>query len=131
MKLIIAGSREGINEADVFTAMQESGFDKRVSEVVSGTARGVDRVGEEWARENGIPVKRFPADWEKNGRAAGHIRNRQMGDYADALLVLIYNNSRGSEGMLSYAKKMGLEIYVVRKSGDRIVESYKYEEPEV
>lgn len=131
MKLIIAGSREGIDEADVFTAMQESGFDKRVSEVVSGTARGVDRMGEAWARENGIPVKRFPANWEKNGRAAGHIRNRQMGDYADALLVLIYNNSRGSEGMLSYAKKKGLEIYVVRKSGDRIVESYKYEEPEV
>lgn len=131
MKLIIAGSREGIDEVDVFTAMQESGFDKRVSEIVSGTARGVDRMGEAWARENGIPVKRFPADWENNGRAAGHIRNRQMGDYADALLVLIYNNSRGSEGMLSYAKKKGLEIYVVRKSGDRIVESYKYEEPEV
>lgn len=118
MKLIIAGSREGFEIADVFVAMEKSGFKGRVTEVVSGTARGVDRLGEAWAKANYIPIRRFPADWDKNGRAAGHIRNREMGDYADALLVLIYNNSKGSEGMLEYAKKKGLEIYVVRRESD-------------
>src|SRR5690554_482933 len=44
MKLIIAGSREGFEIADVFVAMEESGFKDRVTEVVSGTARGVDRL---------------------------------------------------------------------------------------
>src|SRR5690554_7371831 len=79
MKLIIAGSREGFEIADVFVAMEESGFKNRVTEVVSGTARGVDRLGEAWAKANYIPIRRFPADWDKNGRAAGHIRNREMG----------------------------------------------------
>lgn len=116
--MIIAGSREGFEIADVFVAMEESGFKNRVTEVVSGTARGVDRMGEAWAKANYIPIKQFPADWERNGKAAGHIRNKEMGDYADALLVLIYNNSRGSEGMLAYAERKGLEIYVVRKEGE-------------
>ena len=118
MKLIIAGSREGFEIADVFVAMEESGFKERVTEVVSGTARGVDRLGEAWANANYIPIKKFPADWEKNGRASGHIRNQEMGDYADALLVLIHNESKGSEGMLSYAKKKGLEVFVVRSKGE-------------
>lgn len=117
MKLIIAGSREGFELFDVSMAMAESGFKERVTEVVSGTARGVDRLGEAWAKVNGIPVKKFPANWDKNGRAAGHIRNREMGDYADALLVLIHNESKGSEGMLSYATKKGLEVFVVRSGG--------------
>lgn len=118
MKLIIAGSREGFEISDVFAAMEESGFKDRVTEVVSGTARGVDRLGEAWANANYIPIKKFPADWEKHGRAAGPIRNQEMGDYADALLVLICNESRGSEGMLSYATKKGLEVFVVRSKGE-------------
>lgn len=118
MKLIIAGSREGFELFDVSNAMVESGFKERVTEVVSGTARGVDRLGEFWAKVNGIPIKRFPADWGKYGRAAGHLRNREMGDYADALLVLIHNESKGSEGMLRYAMKKGLEVFVVRSGGE-------------
>lgn len=113
--MIIAGSRTGFTFSDVSEAMRNSGLDVEVTEVVSGTARGVDRLGEEWANKNNIPIKRFPADWEGEGRAAGHIRNRRMGDYADALLVLIYNDSRGSTGMMNYAKQKGLKVYVVTK----------------
>ena len=116
MKVIIAGSREGFELKDVFEAVENSGFKDKITEVVSGTARGVDRLGEEWAKGNGVPIKRFPADWVKNGRAAGHIRNREMGDYADSLIVLIYNNSKGSLGMLEYAKKKGLKVFAVDKT---------------
>ena len=46
------------------------------------------------------------------GKAAGHARNRDMGDYADALIALWDGQSKGTKGMIDYAKKKGLEVYV-------------------
>ena len=89
-----------------------SGFD--ITEVVCGMARGADTWGKQWAENLNIPVTLFPANWNTYGKAAGSIRNKQMGDYADALIVFIYNNSRGSQNMLDYMTKLGKPTYVVR-----------------
>ena len=57
MKTIIAGSRDLTDYNLVKLAVEESGFE--IAEVVSGGARGVDRLGERWAKEHGVPIKRF------------------------------------------------------------------------
>jgi hypothetical protein len=58
MKVIVAGSRS-IEDPDLIEyAIGESGF--HVSELVSGCALGVDRLGVEWALEAGVPIKAFP-----------------------------------------------------------------------
>jgi predicted Rossmann fold nucleotide-binding protein DprA/Smf involved in DNA uptake len=62
MRTIIAGSREITDYALIERGMIDVPFN--VTEVVSGGARGVDTLGERWARENGIPIKIFPADWK-------------------------------------------------------------------
>ena len=63
MKVIIAGSRENINYEDVVKAIEQSNF--IISTVVSGTARGVDRFGEKYARANNLNVEQYPAEWDK------------------------------------------------------------------
>lgn len=98
MKVIIAGSRKGIERRQVYSAIQWSPF-FTVTEIVSGSARGVDTFGEEWAALNLRPIKQFPADWEAHGRAAGPIRNRQMAEYADALILVWDGVSVGSANM--------------------------------
>jgi hypothetical protein len=80
-----------------------------IDEVVSGGAPGADRGGEEWAAENGIPVKRFSADWTKYGKAAGPIRNREMAEYANT--VVLFPGGRGTTSMKLEAKRKGLKIY--------------------
>lgn len=115
MKCIIAGSREGFSYADVVKALADCGFVKEITEVVSGGARGVDRFGEQWASYNEVPVKRFIPDWDGLGKKAGHVRNREMGDYADALVALHDGVSKGTAGMIEYAKKKGLKVYVYTK----------------
>ena len=113
MKTIIAGSRDITSLATVGAAILRSGFP--ITEVVSGTARGVDQVGEEWARMHLIPIKRFPAQWRDAGGynpAAGHIRNRQMADYADALVAVWDGRSSGTRGMIEEAGKRGLRVFV-------------------
>jgi hypothetical protein len=109
MKVIIAGSRD-ITEYDiVLNAVKLSQF--HITEVVCGKAKGVDTLGEEFGLKNDIPVKFFPADWNGLGRAAGPIRNKQMGDYADALIA-IWNGSKGTKHMIDYAISKDLKVYV-------------------
>lgn len=110
MKTIIAGSRTITDYLTVVAAITASGF--HITEVVSGKEpKGVDALGERWAMLEGIPIKAFPADWDTYGRPAGQIRNRQMARYADALILVWDGQSKGSTGMLRYAKEMGLEIF--------------------
>lgn len=113
MKTIIAGSREGFVFDEVVKAVEESGFE--ITEVVSGGARGVDRFGETWANLNHVPIKQFIPDWDGLGKKAGHVRNRDMGDYADALVALWDGVSKGTKGMIEYAEKKGLKVYVFKK----------------
>jgi len=80
-----------------------------ITEVVSGGATGIDKEGEDYAYAHGIPVKRFPADWDKHGKAAGPIRNRDMAKYADA--VALFAGGIGTNSMRKEAEKAGIQIY--------------------
>ena len=115
MKTIIAGSRNIIDYELVKQAIEESGF--AITEVISGDARGVDQLGSRWANEKGIAVRHFPAQWEKQGRAAGHIRNGQMANVADALIA-ITTGSPGTASMIKKAQKKGLQIFIKQVSKD-------------
>lgn len=113
MKVIIAGSRHMpfsmfhlIDEA-----VKKSNF--QVTEVVCGLARGADMFGGKWAVNNSIPVKTFPANWDEHGKAAGPIRNQQMAEYADALIVFIWDGSRGSKDMLMRMERMKKPTFAV------------------
>ena len=58
-------------------------------------------------------IKYFIPDWEGQGKAAGHIRNRAMGDYATHLVAYFDGKSRGTKGMIEYANKIGLKVRVI------------------
>lgn len=110
MKTIIAGSR-GIDEYQlVVEAIQESGF--KITEIVSGEARGPDTLGEQWGQAHGIPIARFPAKWDVHGKSAGFIRNNLMSSYAEALVAVWDGKSRGTRHMIESARKKGLKVYV-------------------
>jgi hypothetical protein len=117
MKVVIAGSRRisGV-DADSFVteAVHGSGWLGRITEVVSGCARGVDDAGMRWAAYMGFPVKRFPADWRKHDRAAGPVRNRQMAEYADALIAIWNGESPGTRNMIEEMRARGKPVYVHR-----------------
>jgi hypothetical protein len=115
MKLIIAGSRDILMTVNELNNIIGEHFDiTQITEIVSGCAQGIDLLGIKWATKNEIPVKKFIPDWSLNGKAAGHIRNREMGNYTDQAIV-IYNGSKGSQGMIDYMKKINKPCVVVVK----------------
>jgi hypothetical protein len=109
MKLIIAGGRDyQFNIRDSFALRALCDFLK-VTEIVSGGAYGADACGEEWAESQEIPVTIFPADWKKHGPAAGPIRNKQMAEYADA--VVLFPGDKGTQSMYDEARKANIHIF--------------------
>lgn len=110
MKTIIAGSRGITRYAYLLQAIELSGFD--ITEVVSGTCRGPDRMGERYAADKGLPIKRFPADWDRLGKSAGFVRNLEMAKYADACIVLWDGKSRGTKHMIDITDKQELDLMV-------------------
>lgn len=112
MKTIIAGSRTITDYNIVEKAIIDSGFN--ITKVISGMAKGVDILGEQWAHINNIGIHLCPANWNKNGKMAGYMRNIEMADIADALIVIIENNSRGSSHMAVIARDRGLLVHEVR-----------------
>lgn len=113
-KVIIAGSRS-FNDYDLLKQKCDKFLSQKTNiEIVSGTANGADKLGERYARERGYILKQFPADWNKYGKGAGYIRNGEMSDYGEALIVFWDGKSRGTEHMIKTAKSSGLKVRIVR-----------------
>jgi YspA, cpYpsA-related SLOG family len=110
MRVIIAGSRTITNLNSVSHAMRASGF--RPTHVLSGCARGVDRLGEQWAHAHGVQVRRFPALWLQNGRRAGLARNVEMAQHADALVAVWDGRSTGTAHMIKTMRSAGKPVFV-------------------
>lgn len=116
MRLLIAGSRnlQPLPE-EIDAAFDGFVFHKGdVTEVVSGGARGADDAGEAWAAINGIPVTQFPANWTRDGKAAGNKRNKAMAKYADQGFVFWDGKSSGSANMVTHMVALDKLVRVIR-----------------
>ena len=111
MRVIVAGSRGATKDAVLEALRQASVY---ISVVICGGARGADQHGADLAREKGIPVEYYHADWDTYGKAAGYIRNRKMAEVADALIAVWDGQSRGTKNMIEEATKKGLPVFVWR-----------------
>lgn len=114
MKVIVAGSREGFVARNVFEGIEKSPFHNKITEVVSGGARGVDRDGEYYARCRNLPMKQFIPDWDKFGKGAGFKRNEEMAEYADALIAVWDGKSKGTEHMIKTMEARGKPVFVYK-----------------
>lgn len=131
-RVIIAGTRDFSNyellkekcDNILSTKRQDSNI-----VILSGTAKGADRLGERYARERGFLLRRFPADWDKDGNKAGPIRNAKMADNADALIAFWNGTSRGTAHMIMTAKEKGLATRVINyKTAIKMNENKKIEQ---
>jgi len=121
MKLIVAGSRDFTNGELIYHILDL--WKPKITEIVSGKAKGVDNFGETWALKNQIPIKEFPADWKRKGKSAGPIRNGKMAEYADVLFAFHEPTSRsggkGTLNMINWMKESG-KAYIIWENSHNI-----------
>lgn len=113
MKVIIAGGREFNNYALLKEKCDYYLSGQKKIEIVSGGAKGADKLGEQYAKEKGYAIKLFPAQWEQLGKRAGPVRNELMAIYAEALIAFWDGESAGTFNMIKLAEREGLKIKIV------------------
>lgn len=125
MKTIIAGSRTIWDLQLVEQAIEESKY--KITSIISGGAKGVDSLAEEWAKKNNVPCQVFPADWKNidapnaiiksnsygqyNARA-GIDRNELMAQNGESLIAIWDGKSKGTKNMIDTAKEYGLDVFI-------------------
>lgn len=116
-RLVIAGSRSFSDYLVLSKAVDEylkKLSPKRPVVVVSGTAKGADRLGEQYARQKRYGLEEHPANWHYFGKAAAVKRNAEMAQVADAAIVFWDGHSAGAKNMIECAEAAGIPCEVIR-----------------
>jgi hypothetical protein len=115
MRVIIAGSRTFTNYTKFRARLIHlfSNIPLEQVTIISGTARGADQMGEQFAAELGLNVERYPAEWDRFGKSAGYRRNEVMAAKADALVAFWDGKSPGTKHMIDLAKARSLNVRIV------------------
>ena len=108
MRLLVCGGREFMDVEYAIPRLQRIHEKTPISTLICGMADGGDSIAHAWAKELGIPIDEYPADWKKHGRAAGPIRNKQMRDEGHPDLVVGLPGGTGTAGMLKLAREGGI-----------------------
>lgn len=114
LKIVVAGSRSFNNYELLKEKLDFYIGNHQDVEIVSGTARGADSLGERYAQEKGFFVRRFPADWDKYGKRAGYLRNEEMAKYSTHAVIFWDGSSRGTASMIKLCQQYKLNYRVVR-----------------
>lgn len=107
MKLLIVGSRS-ITDFDLSPYVP-----KEVDTVISGGAYGVDSLAERYADLHRLSKYIIRPRYDLYGRSAPLIRNEQMVEMADAVLIIWDGHSRGTRYTLDYTKKMNKQMKLI------------------
>jgi hypothetical protein len=109
MRVLVCGGRDYRDAAALDGFLKFWHLRLQFTEVIHGAARGADRLAGAWAQRNRIPVRPFPADWDRYGMRAGPVRNQQMLDQKPDL-VIAFPGGRGTADMVRRARAAGLEV---------------------
>jgi len=81
---------------------------------MASDAVGIDRMGNKYAENNSIPLKKMGVtreEWSKS-RGAGLQRNTEMVEYVDQIIAIWDGKSKGTKDSIDKARKSGKPVYV-------------------
>ena len=103
-RILICGDR---NYKDWLRIQDYLNTISRTTIIIHGGARGADSLAGNLATSLKMKVIKFPAEWDKYGKAAGVLRNQQMLDDGHPDLVVYFHkdleNSKGTKDMVTRA----------------------------
>jgi hypothetical protein len=114
--LAIVGGRD-YNDYNTFKTIVDNYINEITPEsypdfIVSGGAKGVDSLAENYALEHNISMKIYKPDWSK-GKRAGLERNTDIINISTHVLALPTKNSRGTYDSINKAKQQNKILKIV------------------
>ena len=114
MRFIVCGSRHWTDREFVWRVLDKLHAKVGVTGIAEGSCRGVDRHARMWAKDRGVPVISFPADWSL-GAKAGPLRNQQMADEYRPDGVVAIGMGRGTDSMVRIAQSRGIKVWEIAR----------------
>ena len=113
MNLAIVGSRN-FTDYPLFCQLLEDAIqDIKVHTVISGGARGVDTMAEQWANDNKRRFVVHLPQWNRYGKSAGPIRNRKIIQDSDQVIAFWDGESRGTQSSIQIAKRLSKPCHII------------------
>lgn len=110
MRVLVCGGRDFSDEKMLRETLNVIHNDTTISLVIHGDADGADKLADQWARQNDVPLYVCPAAWKTYGKAAGIIRNRHMLRYGQPDMVVAFPGGRGTDDMVNSARTAGIHV---------------------
>jgi hypothetical protein len=112
MKLGVIGSRLFDDYEFVKNKILENFDVESIDTIVSGGAKGVDTLGEQFTDEFGIQKDISKPDWNKYGKGAAFIRNQEIVDHSDILIAFPIKTSGGTWDTIRKTQKSGKRVLI-------------------
>jgi len=116
MRTVIAGNKNIKDKNLVFKCIEKTA--RPITEVVSCGSMGVEKLGEEYAFANDLPVIPFWADW-KYGDSASAIRNKEIAEYADFAIIIGDGKSVTERNLIENMRSAGKSFALWDATGHR------------
>jgi hypothetical protein len=107
MKVAVCGPR-WVQKIDLESVLPEA-----TSTIVSGGARGVDTLAENFARQRGLKTIIHYPDYKRYGRRAPLVRNSLIVEDADQVIAFWDGVSRGTHDTIKKAERKGKPVLIV------------------
>ena len=119
MKLLVSGGRNYTDRkrvyAEIMAIFTDYSQEWAGCVLIHGACpTGADKLADDWAAENEVPVMKYPPEWHKYGRAAGPFRNRRMLEEGQPDIVLVFPGGKGTANLLKEAQRMKLHRPTLR-----------------
>ena len=115
MRILVSGDRNWINGLAIRRELEKYPID---TIVIHGAARGADSMAGSIAKSLGMQVEVYPAQWDKYGKGAGPVRNKQMLDEGKPDKVLAFHedieSSKGTKHMVKISQEAGISVEVFK-----------------
>jgi hypothetical protein len=118
LKVGIIGSRSFNNYRllkEVIFENEETKISRnRIRYLISGGAVGADSLGQQFAKEFGLPILIFYPDWNSLGKSAGFIRNESIIKACNLIYAFQVDDSKGTQNSIDLAKKYTKKLHVIK-----------------
>lgn len=120
MKVSVTGSRS-ITDYEWFKkklnlilkSVQAVNTDNSELTFISGGAKGIDSFIKTYCIENNFSIEEIKPDWNKYGKSAGVLRNKEIIEQSDINLIFWDGISKGSKFNINYCKNNNKNFRVI------------------
>jgi hypothetical protein len=113
MRVLVCGGRNYGDYVFLSSILTNIHDTTPITLIIHGAANGADSLADRWAATHHVPVRAFPADWVRHGRAAGPLRNKKMLDEGKPDVVVAFPGNKGTRNMVAQAQTHPSQPYIL------------------